>query len=255
MKRFLLSSSILLSQLAHGAIVAQVFDTPLPGDFDFQTIRTFYDLDLNSDGVSDFWVISNGGIVELLPFGSNRIFSVVSFSEQRSVRNLSEGTLIGPVSPDANPRFTGIEDSQISFDEGESFIYLCLAQFGGSTRCSSTLPIDPEERTHYGLEFDIEGEIHYGWVQVSAPENLSGLLEIHGWGYETVSGEPIAAGAIPEPSTIGLTALSLAGLAFRRKRNEVRLRSLKALPMKQTSLPSWMTLRELSKNRLSHCLA
>lgn len=218
MKRYLFAIVLQLTQVAHGVIVAQVFDRPLQGDFDFETIRTFYDLDLDRDGISDFWVISNGDIVELLPFGNNRIFSSIGQSGTRRVRNLSEEVMIGPIPAGANPRFTGIEDSRISFDFGESFIYQCLAQFGGSVSCSSTLPSDPEQRTHYGLEFEIEGETHYGWVQVSAPERLNGLLEIHGWGFETIPGEPIAAGALPEPSTIGLTALSLLGLAWRRTR-------------------------------------
>jgi hypothetical protein len=153
MKRYLFAIVLQLTQVAHGVIVAQVFDRPLQGDFDFETIRTFYDLDLDRDGISDFWVISNGDIVELLPFGNNRIFSSIGQSGTRRVRNLSEEVMIGPIPAGANPRFTGIEDSRISFDFGESFIYQCLAQFGGSVSCSSTLPSDPEQRTHYGLEF------------------------------------------------------------------------------------------------------
>lgn len=218
MKRFLLLIVFPLSQPSQGAIVAQVFDRPLPGSFN-PIDGVFYSIDLDQNGSSDFWVTSNGGPVEFLPLGNNRVFSSIRQTGTRRVRNLSEGTLIGPVPPDANPRFTGIEDSVNRFDDGESFIYVCLAQLGGSVRCISTLPANPEQRTHYGLEFEIDGETHYGWVQVSAPEGLGQLFEIHGWGYETIPGEPIAAGAIPEPSTMVLTALSLAGLVWRRRRN------------------------------------
>lgn len=218
MKHLLFFNVLQFPHLAYGVIVAQTFDQPLSGSFN-PVDGVFYNIDIDQNGLSDFWVTSNGGPVELLPLGNNRVFSSIGQTGTRSVRNLSEGTLIGPVSQDSNPRFTGIEDSRNSFDQGQSFIYLCLAQLGGPVSCTSTLPADPEQRTHYGLEFEIEGETHYGWVQVSAPERLLGNFEIHGWGYETIPGEPIEAGALPEPSTIGLTALSLVGLALRRKRS------------------------------------
>jgi hypothetical protein len=43
-------------------------------------------------------------------------------------------------------------------------------------------------------------------------------ITVHEWAYESVPGVGIAAGAIPEPSGLGLLALGSAGLAARRRR-------------------------------------
>jgi len=53
-----------------------------------------------------------------------------------------------------------------------------------------------------GIEFDIEGSIHYGWIDLVVASDVP-YAEIYGWGYETDPGVSILAGAgvVPEPST------------------------------------------------------
>jgi PEP-CTERM motif len=83
---------------------------------------------------------------------------------------------------------------------------------------------------YLGVEIPINGQAHYGWVslEIPSPPCYGGPEgtgcpyggEIFSYGYDTVPGQPIPAGASPEPGTLGLLALGSLGLAFwRRKAN------------------------------------
>ena len=75
-----------------------------------------------------------------------------------------------------------------------------------------------------GVSFDIGGSTHYGWVDLALNSNATELT-INGWGYETVAGVGIQAGAgeesnpVPEPATLVTLAMGVAGIyAWRRNR-------------------------------------
>lgn len=57
-----------------------------------------------------------------------------------------------------------------------------------------------------GVEFQSAGATHYGWVSLSIASDAP-FGAINAWAWETRAGEPIAAGAIPEPSTSALLAV------------------------------------------------
>lgn len=70
----------------------------------------------------------------------------------------------------------------------------------------------------FGLSFQLAGQTHYGWVNISED---SGTQSILGWGYESIAGKAVAAGvttAVPEPSTLAIFGLALMGLASRRSK-------------------------------------
>ena len=66
------------------------------------------------------------------------------------------------------------------------------------------------DRGFMGLEFRMGDEIHYGWARISVftpglGDNAFAL--VHDWAYETIPGQSILAGSVPEPSTMALAIL------------------------------------------------
>jgi hypothetical protein len=76
---------------------------------------------------------------------------------------------------------------------------------------------------YLGLKMDLNNtnQFNYGWVGIRITNQADATGEVVGWAYETTPGIPIAAGAVPEPSTI-LTAvfgiIAIVGAFFRRRR-------------------------------------
>jgi len=70
-------------------------------------------------------------------------------------------------------------------------------------------------RGFVGLSFDIGGELHYGWAEVTGFAAPGGAV-LHSFGYNDVAGE--AATTIPETSSLLLIAAGAAGVGLRRKR-------------------------------------
>ena len=72
------------------------------------------------------------------------------------------------------------------------------------------------EGNYLGYRFLIDGNTHYGWVQVDVSADLLNAT-ITGIAYETTPGLGIAAGAIPEPTSLALLAAGAGALGLRRR--------------------------------------
>jgi hypothetical protein len=94
-------------------------------------------------------------------------------------------------------------------------------------------PNDPNTLAYLGVEFLIGGDLHYGWVGLTActPDVSTdcqggkkdpgvATIQITGFAYESAVKTPIQAGAVPEPSQLPLLALGAAGVAALRARRK-----------------------------------
>ena len=175
-------------------------------------------LDINADGVDDFLFWRDAGFVAgIQGYGTNRFISTLSTGSDvgGKVSPVHYGSILG-----ADTSILGGDWHHYKDNRGNS-------GFGLSTMQS--------EDAYIGVEFDIDGNTHYGWIQYTGfyvaeftffspdgPVTVIGANELGGfinsWGYETEPGVPIAAG-IPEPSTTILLTGGLIALVGRRRRN------------------------------------
>ena len=118
------------------------------------------------------------------------------------------GFLLGPDSPTGSLQWFGDD-----VDVFERLIHCVDTGCGGAFR---------GQRAYMGVEFQRAGATHYGWVLLQISD-YAAFGSIEAWAWETRTGVPILAGAVPEPSP---WALFVGGGAlivwFRRKRNERR---------------------------------
>lgn len=78
-----------------------------------------------------------------------------------------------------------------------------------------------------GLRIQIAGATHYGWARVrvdalspGTEPNITAGLTLVDFAFEDVANTPIAAGAVPEPSSLALLALGAVGLTTVRNRKK-----------------------------------
>jgi hypothetical protein len=207
---------IALLNSSSGAIIYRQL---LPGEIlDNTGTALVNNIDLNGDGVIDFFTTNGGDEAVLVPVGENRIFSFIATLPDlgRSIAPLRDGGVIGPVSS-GSPTWTGIADRINRFDDGESSIYRCNGRggVGNPADCNSSIPAN--ELVYVGLEVNEGGEVNYGWVEISSSLNVLHTVRVSGFAYENEPGVPIMAGAIPEPSSIFLAFVS-GTMLLRRKR-------------------------------------
>lgn len=203
---------------AESAPAAVIYYQP-PGRLrlhNFNTAHQHYNIDLNSDGISDLQHNGLGGSAYLRSWGETRFLGLRLPYEGETWYDsepyaLVGSTLIGPDSPALFPQYGSLSGWQ-SHPMGIPGAASLHVRYG-----SGTSGFFVGNRGYIGVEFLIENQIHYGWIDL---DNYSWWQsEIHGWAYESEPGKPIIAGAIPEPSTLLLACATLGSwLVLRRGR-------------------------------------
>jgi hypothetical protein len=105
--------------------------------------------------------------------------------------------LFGDGPPHPSSFFTGSRAPYIGPDSGDTFTPFIAFDTYTEVPYSST-------PTFLAMAFDLNDGRHYGYIKVDGPQLIS-------YGYQTVAGQGIQAGAtaVPEPASLGLFSLGL----------------------------------------------
>ncbi len=188
-----------LSTLNCSAVIIYVDIPEDEESFVFVSLAT-KDFDFNGDGAIDLiFSASNSGFT-LRPQGNNRIITVF----ENNLAPLDAGFSIGEAIDNAN-------GAQWWGDK--AFISSCMSTPIG-VQCDGAFT---NLTAFMGAEFEIEGETHYGWIQIREFAGLGGFF--FDFAYESEPGVGILAGAIaiPEPSVSILLFFGLAVMVLRKR--------------------------------------
>jgi hypothetical protein len=78
-------------------------------------------------------------------------------------------------------------------------------------------------RGFLGLRLTLNANNYYGWADVTlnnVDESAPGEFTLHSYAFDTVAGQAITAGQVPEPGTIALLVTGAAGIAALRRRKK-----------------------------------
>jgi len=168
--------------------------------------QTFYDLDLNHDGVKDFVFLHGyfysfttgfwASTVQMMPYKSN---GNVIMGHYGNASALKAGVKVGP--------------------EGHFSRYGIMAVAHGTGRSKNTQFLgfwanDGKglSNRYLGLQFAIKGHLHYGWARVNVSK-FRFAATLNGYAYETIPDKPIITGKTKGPDVITLEPSSLGRLA------------------------------------------
>ncbi len=187
-----------------------------PNVFDLRTIgpRPF---DISGNGTPDFVFLSGSFFASLLSEGDNRFvgrlgqtFEVdnITWTTDSQVIPLPKGTEIGS---EASFPLDGEWHHHTDSGGSDSTGFLLGYASSGLMQLSNA---------YIGVEFMIDENVHYGWIHYEG-FSVSEYFRIdspggwvNSWAYNSVPGEPIYAGQIPEPRTYALLAgLLVLGIA------------------------------------------
>lgn len=214
---------ILLGVIMPDAVWSEIIhfrpDEPLFSGWGFGSRDDSLDLDLNFDGVVD---INFKGEIQRhflsFTYENTLVFGQLPASSQGGVYQipLNEGDYIAEKSS-----YDSLWDTRAvgwgTGDEGNLFnSYLAVGdQILGIGNWGDDTVVGGSSDGYLGVQFEINGSIHYGWVYIRSGANQGWIDE---WAYESTSNTGIAAGAIPEPSSLILLLAGAFGIWTLRKR-------------------------------------
>jgi len=167
--------------------------------------RTWW-LDVDNDGVDDFFFdyFNNFRIdLSIEPAGDNRtVAEDDGFSPLLDSAPLPAGADVGPT-----------VSSPYVWNPDDMFMVEWATLDGGEHHAGG--PWAGVNNGYMGIEFTAADGTHYGWVRISASDETP-TATIHDWAYETVPGQSIITGVVPEPSTLLLFAIGSGVIAALR---------------------------------------
>jgi hypothetical protein len=229
MRHFLILFIMLLAvQYLPAAIIythlAERFDANARDPEDERGYSTL-SIDFNGDGTEEFVIGYSQSYVGVFYATSSRVF--IRSSPPPNIGG-SVASILGGVEINAS-----IGDSLFRWYNGQPILENFPDQLGkqitdiGFSLAEGSTGHTRGRDGYLGFEFQLEDGVHYAWIHFDASANLrnsDGSIRgiggyIEGWAWETVPGEGIVAGAIPEPSISLVAALLFSGLLLLRRRN------------------------------------
>lgn len=196
-------------------------------------------LDLNHDGTIDFrfkdmhftsrtYGFDHTGILSILPARQANKIEGYSRTNRHYASALQAGVTIGPKGP---------------FKSGARVMATVFSDTGARRAVSNSCngPWSKGNNRFLGLEFLINGKVHFGWARLSVTcRGTDVLATLTGYAYETVPNRPIIAGKTsgrddaieelnpasvtgltPRPASLGLLAMGEPGLSVWRRQQNV----------------------------------
>ena len=174
-----------------------------------------YELDLDQNGAVDFRVIK-GGSSGFAAYGIGNNASLAVPEQPPDI-----GALITPIpageyiGPSLTPPNTWFET--YSFEPVPGISFTVPATFHACTT-AWCIGAFHDVTAYWGVQFEIAGNFHYGWVQVATQGGIREGGTILDWAYNSIPGQSILAGQVPEPGTIALFVVGSGLLWWRAKR-------------------------------------
>ncbi|MGF1448461.1 MAG: hypothetical protein ACFB20_03495 [Opitutales bacterium] len=173
--------------------------------------------DLDGDGRAEFRFTQGAGLY--LARGQDvRVLANPTVPDRGDVAVLEFGQRIGPDSP---AFLDEVQWSRASLLRFEDYGFFNQPVVPAEPRIF--MPSGPwvRERAYFGVEFLIEVQTHYGWVQMDfdrdVPLRFGDGATLIDFAYESTPGKAITAGTIPEPATYGLVGVCIAFGALMRQ--------------------------------------
>jgi hypothetical protein len=199
-----------------------------------------FPIDFNHDGVVDFLVLNQSLYKtgtscsfcgQNLKLNGNGNVGAAVVGKRVDASALRAGAVVGPADP-----FLNAQDASVliasAFNDNNSFFNI-YGKFPNT------------ENRFAGLKFEINGEIHYGWIRfLIVKAGFRGSVPyaeavVKGYAYETIPNQPIIAGqthdlaendpasvplrrSAPTPATLGLLATGSSGLSVWRREEQER---------------------------------
>lgn len=195
-----IACGMLTTASVHGAVVfTDIVDIPF---FSAGTHLTRA-IDLNGDGVDDAVFRNFGNEFAVYSTLSSSIAGIPTIppNQNHFAAPLGSGSIIG-------------NSLESSFHWNEGYSGLISVVLIGMETYKSGLWGSME--AYVGVQFDIEGQSHFGWILVDTPFDTGGGI-IKAFAYESEPGVPIVAGVVPESSSSLFIGVSC-GIALARRR-------------------------------------
>ena len=174
-------------------------------------------IDLDQDGVGDFVFRATPSQFDIYGLGSNRVLAYPNNPPDLS-RSAAPLTAGDAITPSLQAQYIWAE----SIITGSSASPLGVLLNGGFETIGGPFV---RRRGYVGLEFQIGGNLHYGWIQLDCEYFYHNGGYVLDYAYELRPGTTILAGAVPEPSAWALfsVGLLLIGTVRKRRRRSSRV--------------------------------